>query len=170
MNKTLITCIFLSVSILISDKANAQLGISAPTASFEVKIAEILDLAITSGATNTFEFNTIAQIDAGIEVQNAVTLTYKSNKPWFVNINANSPNFTGSSATPMPCSVLMFKLNGSGSYTPLSTTPSSLSGTSALKNPRGAASIGVDYKISPGYTYDPANDYGLVISYSISNQ
>ena len=155
---------------LFTTNSNAQvLGTAAPTGTFAVKISEVLDLAVTSGASNTFDFNTIAKIDAGIETLNAVTLTYKSNKPWFVNVNANSANFTGSSATPMPASVVQFRLNGAGAYSTLSATPSSLSGTSASKNARGTATIGVDYKVNPGYAYAPAQDYGMVITYTISN-
>ena len=69
----------------------------------------------------------------------------------------------------MPASVIQFRLNGNASYSTLSTTPASLSGTSAAKNSRGTASIGVDYKVNPGYAYAPAQDYGMVITYTISN-
>lgn len=169
MKKLLFTAAIITLSVITTKQANAQLGTAAPTATFSVKIAEVLDLAVTSGATNTFDFNSIAKIDEGIETQNAVTLTYKSNKPWFINVSANSANFTGSSPTPMPASVVEFKLNGTGTYVPLSTTPTSLSGTSASKNARGTATLGVDYKVNPGYSYAPADDYGMVITYTISN-
>ena len=158
------------ISTIIISKANAQLGTAAPTATFAVKISEVLDLAVTSGASSTFDFNSIAKLDAGIETLNAVTLTYKSNKPWFVNVNSTTADFSGASPTPMPASVVQFKLNGGGSYTTLSTTPTSLSGTTLAKNARGTATLGVDYKVNPGYTYAPAADYGLVITYTISNQ
>lgn len=167
MKKVIFTAAFLSVILI--NNAHAQLGTAAPTGTFSVKIAEVLDLAVTSGATTTFNFNSIATIDAGIETTNAVTLTYKSNKPWFINVKANSADFTGSSPTPMPASVVEFKLNGTNTYVPLSTTPTTLSGTSAAKNARGTAAIGVDYKVNPGYTYAPADDYGMVITYTISN-
>ena len=170
MKKLILSASLLIALIAGSNSLQAQvLGTAAPTGTFAVKISEVLDLAVTAGATNTFDFNTIAKIDAGIETLNAVTLTYKSNKPWFVNVNANSANFTGSSITPMPASVVQFKLNGGGSYSTLSATPASLSGTSATKNTRGTAAIGVDYKVNPGYSYAPAQDYGMVITYTISN-
>ena len=69
----------------------------------------------------------------------------------------------------MPASVVQFKLNGASTYVPLSTSPTSLIGTSAAKNARGTATIGVDYKVNPGYSYAPADDYGMVITYTISN-
>ena len=168
MKKIIFAAAFI-FTIIIADNANAQLGTAAPTGTFSVKIAEVLDLAVTSGAITTFDFNSIAKLDAGIETTNAVTLTYKSNKPWFINVTANSANFTGSSPTPMPASVVQFKLNGASTYVPLSTSPTSLIGTSAAKNARGTATIGVDYKVNPGYSYAPADDYGMVITYTISN-
>jgi spore coat protein U-like protein len=169
MKKALLALSFLTGSLIFTNTAKAQLGAATPTGTFTVKISEVLDLAVTSGASNTFDFNSIAKIDAGIETLNAVTLTYKSNKPWFVNVSANSANFTGSSPTPMPASVVQFRLNGNASYSTLSAVPASLSGTSAAKNARGTATIGVDYKVNPGYTYAPADDYGMVITYTISN-
>lgn len=169
MKKVIFAASFIIASLILSD-AKAQLGTAAPTGTFAVKISEVLDLAVTSGSLNTFDFNSIAAIDAGIETLNAVTLTYKSNQPWFVTVAANSANFTGSSPTPMPASIVQFKLNGGGSYVPLSTTATSLSGTSLSKNTRGTATIGVDYKVNPGYSYAPAADYGMVITYTISNQ
>jgi hypothetical protein len=169
MKKVIFAASFIIASLILSD-AKAQLGTAAPTGTFAVKISEVLDLAVTSGSTNTFDFNSIAKIDAGIETPNAVILTYKSNKPWFVTVAANSANFTGTSTTPMPASIVEFKLNGAGSYVPLSTTATSLSGTSLSKNTRGTATIGVDYKVNPGYSYAPAADYGMVITYTISNQ
>ena len=169
MKKVLLALSFITGSLIFTNTAKAQIGTAAPTGTFAVKISEVLDLAVTSGATNTFDFNSIAKIDAGIETLNAVTLTYKSNKPWFVNVSANSANFTGSSPTPMPASVVQFRLNGNASYSTLSSVPASLSGTSAAKNARGTATIGVDYKVNPGYSYAPADDYGMVITYTISN-
>jgi len=170
MKKILLAGSFIIASLLLNNTAEAQvLGTSAPTGTFAVKISEVLDLAVTSGSTTTFDFNTIAKIDAGIETLNAVTLTYKSNKPWFVNVSAGSANFTGSSITPMPASVVQFKLNGASTYSTLSATPASLSGTSAAKNTRGTSTIGVDYKVNPGYDYAPAQDYGMVITYTISS-
>lgn len=168
MKKVIFAASFIIATFIFSD-ANAQLGTAAPTGTFSVKIAEVLDLAVASGAANTFDFNSIAKIDEGIETLNAVTLTYKSNQPWFVNVSANTANFTGASPTPMPASIVQFKLNGGSTYSTLSTTPTSLSGTSASKNARGTATIGVDYKVNPGYTYAPADDYGMVITYTISN-
>lgn len=172
MKKVLLTALFTSLLIITgATTSNAQaLGTAAPTGTFAVKISEVLDLAVTSGSTVTFDFNSIAKLDAGIETLNAVQLTYKSNKPWFVTLNANTANFTGT-VTNMPASVIQYRLNGNtGAYTPLSTVPSALTGSSSTKNAIGSSTIGVDYKLNPGYNYAPATDYGMVITYTISNQ
>lgn len=159
----------LLVSSSIASKGQA-LGVATPTATVAVKIAEVLDLAVTSGGTVTFDFNSIATLDAGITQANAVVLTYKSNKPWFINIKANTANFTGSSETPMPASVIQYKLNSGGTFTALTTTEATLTGTAGAKNARGTSTIGVDYRLNPGYIYAPATDYGMVVTYTISNQ
>jgi hypothetical protein len=140
------------------------------TTVITVKIPDAVSLAVVSGNTVDFDFvSDPALLTTGIEKLNAVTLTYSSNKPWFLNINATSGNFSGGDgANPMPSSIVQFKNNSGGSYTPLSTSSVSLSGTSGSKNPKGANTIGVDYKITPGLNYAPASDYSISVTYTIS--
>jgi spore coat protein U-like protein len=158
------------ITICFSVKANAQIGNATQTGTLGVQISQVLDLAVTTGSAITFNFNTIALLDAGIEQTNAVSLTYRSNQPWYVNVQANTANFGGTSPTPMPCSVVQYRLNGGSSYTTLTTSPTSLTGTTSSKNARGAGTIGVDYKVNPGYIYSPATDYSLTITYTITTQ
>ncbi len=164
---TLITSLFTALVIL-SNTADAQVGTSAPTSSMAVTIAQVRDLAVSSGATTTFDFSSIASLDNGIETTNAVGLTYKANKPWILSVKANSATFTGTSVTPMPVSVVSYKITGGAqSYVPLTATDAVIAGTSGT---RGNATVGLDYKVNPGYIYAPANDYGLVITYTLSDQ
>lgn len=107
--KRLFTLIFVLATCL-AYKANAQLGTANPTATLGVQISQVLDLSVTIGTTVNFNFNTIALLDAGITTTNAATLTYKSNQPWYINIQANAANFSGSSPTPMPASVVQYRL------------------------------------------------------------
>jgi spore coat protein U-like protein len=164
---------FLSLLILtfwVHANVNGQtLGSPAPTATMAVQISQVLDLAVTTGSSLTFNFNTIALIDAGITQTNAATLTYKSNQPWYINIAANTANFSGTSPTPMPASVITYRLTGGPTFTPLSTTAASLTGTTGAKNARGTGTVGVDFKLNPGYIYAPATDYSMTITYTISN-
>lgn len=151
-------------------RAEAQIGNATPTGTLGVQISQVLDLSVTSGSALTFNFNTIALIDAGITQTDAVTLTYRSNQPWYVNVQANAANFAGSSPTPMPCSVVQYRLNGGSTFTTLTTNPTSLTGTTSSKNARGTGTVGVDYKVNPGYVYAPATDYSLTITYTITTQ
>lgn len=140
------------------------------TTIITVKIPEAVTLTVATGQTVDFDFvSDAALLTTGIEKLNAVTLTYSSNKPWFLNINATSGNFTGGDgANPMPSSIIQFKNNAGGTYAPLSTTSVSLSGTSGSKNPKGAKTVGIDYKITPGLNYAPASDYSISVTYTIS--
>lgn len=157
------------ILVLATSVSNAQN--KTATGSFAVKISEIIDLSVTSGNSLVFDFNDMAKLDNGIEQLNAVTLTSKSNQPWFVSVKANAATFSGGDiTTPMPASVIQFKNNAGGTYAPLSTTDTPLSGTAGSKNARGTSTIKVDYKLNPGYNYGPASDYAMTITYTISKQ
>jgi hypothetical protein len=156
----LIACLF----------ANAQSTATA-TSTVTAKIPVSLQLSVSSGASVNFDFTgKVSQLATGIEQLNAVSLSYSSNLPWFVTINASGANFSGGSATnPMPSSALQVKNGAGGNYTSLGTTPISLSGTTGSKIPPGAGTIGVDMKLRPGPTATPASNYSLGITYTISN-
>ena len=147
--------------------ANAQ---KTATSIITVKVPEALSLSVSAGSTVDFDFTSdLTLLTTGIEKLNAVTLTYQSNKPWFLNINATTESFTGGDGTnPMPSSIVQFKNTAGGTYTPLSTTSVSLSGTTGAKNPKGSSTVGVDYKVTPGLSYPPAADYSIGITYTIS--
>ncbi|MHB8208017.1 hypothetical protein [Mucilaginibacter sp.] len=135
-----------------------------------ITVPMVLDLTTATGALNTVNFNTTALLDNGITLTNATTFTYSSNQAWYVTIKAASANFSGSSSTPMPASVIQYRLNGSGgSFTALTATAASLTGTTGTKNSRGTSTIGVDFFLNPGYIYAPATDYTITINYTISN-
>lgn len=141
------------------------------TKTVDVIIPTVLDLTITSGGSQLANFDQTSKLDNGIEYLNATTLTYKSNLAWFVSVKAGSANFSGGPAgNSMPASVIQFRKNPGGTYTPLSTIDAPLSGTTGSKNARGTGTINVDFKINPGYIYAPAQDYSIQIIYTISNQ
>lgn len=163
MKKTLLflSCILLSFSALAQKTA---------TSIVTVKIPEALELAVTAGNTIDFDFSSdLSLLSKGIEKLNAVVLTYKTNKPWFLNISSTTGNFTGGdAASPMHSSVIQFKNNAGGTYIPLTTTSVSLSGTSGAKNPKGSSTVGIDYKLTPGYGNASASDYSIGVTYTIS--
>lgn len=140
------------------------------TSIITVKVPEALSLSVSAGSSVDFDFtNDLTLLTSGIEKLNAVTLTYQSNKPWFLNINATAINFNGGDgANPMPSSIIQFKNNDGGTYMPLSTTSVSLSGATGAKNAKGSSTVGVDYKITPGLNYPPSSDYSIGVTYTIS--
>lgn len=141
------------------------------TKTVDIIVPTVLNLEVTSGANQIADFNQTNKIDNGIELLGATTLTYKSNKAWFITIKSSSANFTGGVAeTPMPASVIQFRVNGSGnSYTPLTASDQSLVATMGSKYPRGTGTTTIDFHINPGYIYPPADNYSLQIIYTISN-
>lgn len=147
-------------------KATAQVQLIT---TVPITVPTVLDLSLTSGSLNTFNFNTTSLIDLGITLSSATTLTYKSNQAWHVTIAAASANFTSASATPMPASVIQYRLHGSGSYTALSATAVSLLGTTGSPVTRGTGTIVLDFFLNPGYSYAPATDYTMTIKYTITN-
>ena len=153
--------------VLISATSFAQ---KTATSILTVKVPEALSLAVTAGASLDFDFTAdLTTLTTGIEKINAVSLTYQSNKPWFLNINASTNNFSGGDgANPMPSSIIQFKNTTGGTYVPLSTTSVSLAGSAGAKNPKGASTIGIDYKITPGLNYPPSADYSIGVTYTIS--
>ncbi len=153
--------------VLMSATSIAQ---KTATSILTVKVPEALSLAVTTGNSIDFDFTSnLTLLTTGIEKLNAVSLTYQSNKAWFLNINATTNNFSGGDgANPMPSSIIQFKNTDGGTYVPLSTTSVSLSGSTGAKNPKGASTVGVDYKITPGLNYPPSADYTIGVTYTIS--
>lgn len=141
------------------------------TKTVDIIVPTVLNLEVTSGANQIVDFNQTSKIDNGIELLGATTLTYKSNKAWFITIKAGSSDFTGGLAgSPMPASVIKYRVNGSGnSYVPLSAIEQSLVATTGSKYPRGIGTTTIDFNINPGYIYPPADTYSLQIIYTISN-
>lgn len=136
-----------------------------------ITIPTVLDLQIVSGANPVVDFNVTSKIDNGIELLGATTFTYRSNKAWFVTIKAGSADFTGGvSGSPMPASVISYRLNGTAvPYKPLSNIEQSLLASSGSKNARGIGTQSIDFQIDPGYNYPPAQNYSLQVIYTISN-
>lgn len=137
----------------------------------DINIPTVLDLQITSGLNPVANFDQTGKIDAGIELLAATSITYRSNKAWFVTIKAANANFSGGVAgNPMPASVIKYRLSGTGNaYIPLTAIETPLFATSASKYPRGTGSGSLDFWVDPGYIYAPAQDYTLQIIYTISN-
>lgn len=145
-----------------TDSATAQVQ----TSNVAVTIATVTELTANNTNLATFAFSNGSELEAGISQTNAVSLAYKSNKLTTITIKALGSGFFSSTngSTDMPVSVIQWKKNGSGTFTPLSTTSAELSSSQA----KGSANIGIDYKITPGLQYNPANDYSVTIEYTLT--
>jgi len=162
MKKLILSTLLL---VFASILANAQ-NVGTPTATqpITITIKNVLDMSLSSTATRTFSFDNVTDYTNGVEVLNANTINYKTNKAWMVSVKALSTNFTGGAGTtPMPSSVINVRKNGDASYVPVSSVDQTLtSGT------RGASNFNIDYKAAPGYNYE-AGTYSVTLQYTITN-
>lgn len=162
--KRILVVAFIAAALLINTKdANAQ---STQTSNVAVTIATVTELTANNTSLATFAFANGADLETGITQTNAVNLAYKSNKLTKITVKALGSGFFSSTtgSTDMPVSVIQWKKNGSGSLVPLSTTAADLSPSQA----KGSSNFGVDYKITPGLQYNPANDYTVTIEYTLT--
>lgn len=163
MKKILLATLFAGSLIISTEAAKAQ---SSQTSNVAVTIATVTELTANNTSLATFAFANGADLETGITQSNAVNLAYKSNKLTKITIKALGTGFFSSTAgsTDMPVSVIQWKKNGTGSLVPLSTTAADLSPSQA----KGSSNFGVDYKITPGLQYNPANDYTITIEYTLT--
>jgi len=158
----LVTLLFVSANLI----ANAQnVGTGTSTQAMSVVIKNVFDMNLSSTTTRSFSFDNLTDYDNGVEVLNANTLNYKTNKAWKVSVKALSADFTGGAGTTtMPSSVIKVRKNGAASYVSISAADQDLAtGT------RGASNFDIDYKATPGYNYE-AGTYAVTLQYTITNQ
>jgi len=162
MKSLLFTILFASAIII----ANAQtVGTTQVTKSVSVATQNVFDINLSTTTTRNFSFNAVTDYDNGIEVLNANTLNYKTNKAWKVSVKALSTNFTGGAGTTvMPPSVFKVRKNGTVTYISVSAADQDLTTGS-----RGASSFNIDYKAAPSYGYE-AGTYAITLQYTITNQ
>jgi hypothetical protein len=162
MKKLFIVPFFVVVAAI----ASAQtVGTAAVTQSMSVVINNVFDMNLSSSSTRSFSFDNLTDYDNGIEVLNANTLNYKTNKAWKVSVKALNANFTGGGGTiTMPSSVIKVRKNGTASYVAVSSADQDLT-TGA----RGNSNFNIDYKATPGYSYE-AGTYDVTLQYTITNQ
>jgi len=163
MKKLLTAVLFLVATVAI---VNAQsVGTATGAQPLSVVINNVFDMNLANTTTRSFSFNNITDYDNGIEVLNANTLNYKTNKAWKVSVKALNANFTdGAATTPMPSNVIQVRKNGTTSYVAISAADQDLT-TGA----RGNSNFNIDYKANPGFGYE-AGTYAVTLQYTITNQ
>lgn len=166
MKKILLAAVF-SASFLGLKTNSAIAQTNVQTSNVAVTIATVTELTANNNALATFAFTNASQLETGISQTNAVTLAYKSNKTTKISIKALGTGFfssTNGGSADMPVSILQWKKNGATDFTNLSTTSAELSTSQA----KGSSSFGIDYKITPGLQFNPANDYAVTIEYTLT--
>jgi hypothetical protein len=145
---------------------NAQtVGTTTSTQPISVVIKNVFDMNLSTTSTRSFSFDALVDYDNGVEILNANTINYKTNKAWKVSVKALSTNFTGGAGTTtMPADVIKVRKNGSASYISVSAADQDIA-TGA----RGASNFNIDYKATPGYSYE-AGTYAMTLQYTITNQ
>ena len=159
--------LILSIAIILtaSIALNAQ---TTATASQTVTLIlkNAISINLTSAASSNFTFNTTDDYQNGQTNAAAAVLQVSSNRPWAVSVKTTTANFSGPAApaVTMPSTVLAARLNGGTTYAALSTVATPLT-----SGGRGIESFSVDYKATPGYTYD-AGTYTISVVYTATQQ
>ena len=163
MKKLSLIAILLVSSTFLAKAQN--IGTASPSQAINIVIKNIFDMNLTSATTRSFSFDALTDYDNGMEVLNANTINYKTNKAWKVNVKALTSDFTGGAGTTaMPASVIKVRKNGAAGYVAISSTDQELA-TGA----RGSSNFDIDYKATPGYSYE-AGTYAVTLQYTITNQ
>ena len=162
MKKVLLFAALVSFSLF--SKAQ-NVGTANASQPISVVIKNVFDMNLSSSSTRSFSFDNLTDYDNGLEVLNANTINYKTNKAWKVSVKALTSDFTGGAGTTsMPASVIKVRKTGAASYISVSNTDQDLT-TGA----RGASNFNIDYKATPGYSYE-AGTYAVTLQYTITNQ
>src|SRR6187551_1241999 len=121
---SLVTLLFISATII----AKAQnVGTANSTQAMSVVIKNVFDMNLSSTTTRSFSFDNLTDYDNGVEVLNANTINYKTNKAWKVSVKALSADFTGGAGTTtMPSNVIKVRKNGAASYIAVSAADQDL--------------------------------------------
>ena len=142
---------------------NAQTTTASVSQTVTLVLKNCISINLTSSNGNNFTFDNTNSYSNGLINANASTFEVKSNRPWAVSVKTATANFNGTAST-IPSSVLGVRLNGENNFAPLSTGAVSLT-----SGARGMASFNVDYKATPGFSYE-AGTYSISIVYTATQQ
>jgi hypothetical protein len=160
MKKILLSIAALFIGMI---SLNAQTTTATVSQTVTLILKNCISINLTSATGTSFSFDNTDNYLNGETNATASTFEVKSNRPWAVTVKTTTANFSGPSAA-MPASVLGVRLNGAASFAPLSTAATALT-----SGGRGIASFAVDYKATPGFTYD-AGTYTISIVYTATQQ
>jgi hypothetical protein len=144
--------------------ANAQSSNASHSAS--LTLSNAIELTFTSGGSGvSMTFSTPDHYTNGVDADNAATIRVRSNRAYNVSVKTSAADFTSTSATTMPVSILGVKESNQASYVTLSSSDQSLLTSQA----RGTNSFNVSYRANPGFNYD-AGTYTVSVVYTATQQ
>ena len=140
---------------------------STASHTIEVELVETLGISIVTdlvsqdAVVNPFVFNTQSEYTNGIEQLAGVSFGVTASVDWSLAFKSTDNNFENAGATAtMPLNVLEIKETVGGAYAGLTTNDQVLTTGTPLLDILGlSAPVIVDYKVTPGTSYDPAVSY-----------
>lgn len=156
--------IILSAAILFTAFSVANAQESTASQNVALTLTNSIDITITGGSGNNFTFGSTSDYTSGLTNLLAASFLVKSNRAYAVTVNSAAANFTSTSGTTMPSSVLAVRLNGSTPFSNLNTTAATLT-----SGARGTNVFAIDYTANPGFNYD-AGAYNMSVVYTATQQ
>lgn len=169
MKKIMITLGACLLGVL-SNNARAQVTDFADLGA-TMHLVDVIDIsAVPTGGgsalgTNAV-FDEIPEYRNGITNLDAVHLTVSSTQIYKVEAETTTADFNGGSI-PIPSSKLLIRNNGGTTFSPLSTTKTSLLTGQALGD---NVNHGIDLKFDPGFSGYQATDYDIVMRFTATQE
>ncbi|OSZ78725.1 hypothetical protein CAP35_10900 [Chitinophagaceae bacterium IBVUCB1] len=164
------TCIVILLC-LFSQAAFAQAKSFNGTASGTISVFSVMSLNFTN-LTGVISFNTPDDYFSGITMNNAATISVKSNVNWQLSVSAQSAFFMPMSqgaSTDMPASVLGIRRNGTTTYMQMNTASQTLkTGNKGAATATGNT-FDIDTRINPGFGYS-GGSYNIGVLFTLSQQ
>lgn len=150
--------------------ANAQTtNTASKNEDVKIELKDVVELTLTSnaGATGTsFLFDDVDKYENGLTQASASTLKVRSNKDWQIKVEAAADNFTSTSATVMPCSVLKVGYKNA-TYTALTKAGAVLATGTRGSTAAPSNTFDIGYQATPGFSYNEGT-YQLNVVYTLT--
>ena len=161
---------FIILIFILSEKVFAQ-SFSGST-SGHMTVSSIMNLRITSGASiGGISLSGVGSLLTGLISSNCASFAVKSNELWLVEVKSTSTVFTplGLGSLNMPASVLGVRVNGTSSFTNLSTTAQTIKTGNRGDESASGNTFNIDLNFNPGFSYK-GDIYLISLQYTITKQ
>jgi hypothetical protein len=145
--------------------AKAQV-VSNASHTATLTLTNAIELTFTSGSGGvSMTFSTPDHYQNGVTADNAASIRVRSNRAYNVTVKTATANFSSSSTTTMPVSVLGVKEANQASYVSLSSSDQNL----LTSQSRGSNTFNLSYRANPGFNYD-GGTYTVSVIYTATQQ